>query len=58
MTGPQWVHAVLAIFFALAALLTITVVGKPRKPMGGGQAAFVVLVQTFIIFSLLWWWPE
>ena len=58
VTGAQWVHAVLAMWFGIGALLTIMIVGKPRKPITGGQAAITVLVQSIIITALLVWWPS
>jgi hypothetical protein len=58
VTGAEWTHTTLAVFFGLGALLTISTVGKERKPTTGGVAALTVLVQALIIFALLYWWPE
>lgn len=41
---------------AFSALLTIISVGRPRKPVTGGQAATVVAVQAVWIMTILTWW--
>jgi len=56
-TGGDWLQLGLILFFALGAFLTITQVGKERKPITGGTAAATVLIQAFIIVAILTWWP-
>lgn len=39
--------------FATGSLLTITSVGKPKKPTTGGTAAAIVAVQACVIATLV-----
>lgn len=43
-------------FIALGALLTVTLVGKPRKPLTPGAAALTVLVCAVEIVAICIWW--
>jgi hypothetical protein len=55
--ASDWLQLFIILWFAVGAFLTITMVGKPRKPITGGQAAFVTLVAALLIGAILTWWP-
>lgn len=43
---------------ALNAVLTVAMIGKPKKPTTPGQAAiFVVFSALVVVFALTWWAP-
>ncbi len=43
-----------AVFLGLGTLASVAIVGKPREPITGGVAAFVVLTNASIIALLIW----
>jgi len=45
----------LTVFFAVGALLTISLIGKPREPLTAGSAAITVLINAAFIASI-WIW--
>lgn len=45
-------------YIALGALLSVAMVGKPRKPTTPGVAAGVVLICSLEILAVLYWWPR
>jgi hypothetical protein len=49
----KWALYAIAAFIALGSILTVTSVGKPRKPTTGGIAAAVIVVDAFIIPVLI-----
>jgi hypothetical protein len=51
MSLVMWI--VVAIL-ALGALVSVATVGKPRKPMTGGAAALVVIIDAALIVAILW----
>lgn len=56
-SADELLHLFLVFLFCFGAFTTITQVGKERKPITGGMAATIVLVQGFIIAALIVWWP-
>jgi hypothetical protein len=42
----------LAAWFMLSATMAVSAVGQPRKPMTSGQAAFIVLLNTWFASGL------
>jgi hypothetical protein len=49
----RWTLYAIAGFLALGAILTISSVGKPRKPITGRVAAATVVIDGLIIAALL-----
>jgi hypothetical protein len=47
---------VIVAWCALGALLVISVVGKPRKPLSPGAAVIAVALQTAEIIAIILWW--
>ena len=50
MPYAYWFYAV---FFLIGVLTTIMDVGKPRKPVSGGLAVAVLIVQSLHIYLLV-----
>jgi hypothetical protein len=48
-----WFCRTLAAFITLGVLLTVSSVGKEKKPTTGGTAALVVLVQSLYVAGLV-----
>jgi hypothetical protein len=46
----------LAALMALGALLTVSGVGKPRKPTTGGVAAYVVVMDALFVTAIVVFW--
>lgn len=49
----SWEAAILASLFLFAATMNAAMVGKPRKPLDGGAAAFAVLSYALCIWLVL-----
>lgn len=54
----EFVKWVIVGMFALGALITITAVGKPRKPLTPGTAAYVVAVNALYIVLIAIFWDN
>ena len=51
----KWVLIGWSVF---GSLVVVTQVGKPRKPLTGGTAAFVVAYNALMIAAVLTWWGQ
>jgi hypothetical protein len=51
----KWVFVAWLVF---GSILTVTQVGKPRKPLTGGVAAIVVVVCALEIVAILAYWER
>ena len=49
----RWALYAIASFAALSGIVTITSVGKPRKPISGAVAAAAVAIDALIIAALI-----
>lgn len=49
----SWFDYVLVAFWLFGAFVTITVVGKPRKPLDSTTAAIIVAINILFIAGLL-----
>lgn len=45
-------------WYALAALIVVTQVGKPREPLTGGVAAFTLLVSGLSAWGIAYLWQS
>lgn len=52
----QMVKWSMCALMAFGALMSITSVGSPRKPLTGGQAATIAAVQALWIAAIIKWW--
>lgn len=43
-------------FYVLGAMVTTSIVGKPREPLEGGVAAFTVLTQAALALGVYYLW--
>lgn len=48
-----WPKIVLLAFFALAALASVTQVGKVRRPLSGGSVAVSMIIQGFLCWLVI-----
>lgn len=50
------VAAVCIAFYVLGAMVTVSIVGKPREPLPGGVATFTVLTQAALALGVYYLW--
>lgn len=52
----EFVKWLMVAWLTLGALLTITVIGKPRKPITSGMAVAIVITMALEIVAILAYW--
>ena len=50
-----WLYIVLCTWFALSAVVTIAVIGRPREPIGRDTAVVNLLICAAFIVMLSFW---
>jgi hypothetical protein len=53
----MWFKWFLVGVLALAPLLTINDIGKPRKPHTNGDAVISVIVHVLVVWGIVSYWP-
>jgi len=53
-----WVFWFLIGWFALSPLVTIALIGRPRKPLGPVDGVASLIIAAGLISLVAFWWPR
>lgn len=49
----HWLAVSLIAMYALSSIVTITQIGKPRKPLDSSSAAVIVVINSLIVTAIV-----
>lgn len=54
----NWLYWLLMLYFAIGAVLTVAMIGKPRPPVTPASAAWTVVIHLALIALVSIGWPR